>query len=103
MMLNKLVAKFVMGLKIDHHYNMIFDGKLFHEIEPYSESIEAAWEVVEKGKEYGLYISLHNSEVGTHRAEIFSTEIMNDVTFVVRDTAPEAICLGYLLAVLGGE
>lgn len=88
--LDALVAEKVMGWT----YKTEFD-KLFKP----SESISAAWEVVERLKFMKNHIDVFTSKNGKWGVEVSKEDAVYVREFAI--TAPEAICKAALLAVMG--
>lgn len=71
----------------------------------YSTDIAAAWEIVEKLKAAGKWLSISTSFIGTDEkwcCEYSENNIQSEVDFVLAETAPLAICRAALLPVSNG-
>lgn len=96
--LDALVARRVMGWKVGGDGRFIGPGRSWrpaHAFKP-SESIEAAWKVVERNAVFGLMLSLQLMKDGSARA-IFSLDLDRcPRTEMAAETAQIAICLAAL-------
>jgi hypothetical protein len=101
--LNITVAEKVMGNKFAQDETFgdmeVSEGMVYGYLQPYSEDITAAWQVMEKMKGYNPRV-----EFDTHSQKWEATFSVREADFtcpvVLAGTAPEAICKAALLALL---
>ena len=70
---------------------------------PYSSDIGSAWEVVEKLKTDGKWLSISTHLIGTNNqwcCEYSDNSLQSEVNVTMADTAPLAICRASLLAIM---
>lgn len=117
--LDVLIAEKIMGWRILSHWDC--EGTIKHlvdenqcevrppEIKPYSTSIAAAWEVVEKLNKWKFTLTWQfffgggGSELKAYATAIFDPVLTSrrEDLFVKAETAPHAICLAALKAQVG--
>jgi hypothetical protein len=68
-----------------------------YEIEAYSTDIAAAWQVVEKMRERGMYVSVDPFDDFYEAVVIFA--VGGEIATATYPTAPQAICLAALEAI----
>jgi hypothetical protein len=104
--LDALVAKKVMGwtfsnlIKSWYPPNLRPENNAYgHKLRNYSTDIAAAWEVVEKMKDYKIYSDIHTAS-NCYMVDGYSEIFEDEIEHVECETAPHAICKAALLAVM---
>jgi hypothetical protein len=93
---------YILGLSVGEELNNLVTHEIMGYENNWSESISAAWEVVEKITSKGYDLKLHCVPLVVNN--MFDCTIYNDEVelahVAMKSTAPEAICKAALLAVM---